>query len=61
MKSVVLRIESPGGSTTASDVMWRELSLLAKQKPLIVSMGSVAASGGYYIASARPDRSSPSR
>ena len=52
VKSVVLRIESPGGSTTASDVMWRELSLLAKQKPLIVSMGSVAASGGYYIASA---------
>jgi len=52
VKSVVLRIESPGGATTASDVMWRELSLLAKKKPLIVSMGSVAASGGYYIASA---------
>jgi protease-4 len=52
VKSVVLRIESPGGATTASDVMWRELSLLAKKKPLIVSMGSMAASGGYYIASA---------
>jgi protease-4 len=48
---VVLRIESPGGATTAADVMWRELSLLAKKKPLIVSMGTVAASGGYYIAS----------
>lgn len=52
IKSVVLRIESPGGSSMASDVMWRELKLLAKRKPLIVSMGSVAASGGYYIASA---------
>ena len=52
VKSVVLRIESPGGATTASDVMWRALSLLAKKKPLIVSMGTVAASGGYYIASA---------
>ena len=52
IKSVVLRIESPGGSSMASDVMWRELTLLAEKKPLIVSMGSVAASGGYYIASA---------
>ncbi len=52
VKSVVLRIESPGGATTASDVMWRALSELAKKKPLIVSMGSMAASGGYYIASA---------
>ncbi len=51
VRSVVLRIESPGGATTAADVMWRELSLLAKQKPLIVSMGTVAASGGYYVAS----------
>jgi protease-4 len=49
---VVLRIESPGGSSMAADVMWRELALLAKKKPLIVSMGSAAASGGYYIASA---------
>ena len=51
VKSVVLRIESPGGSSMGADVMWRELALLAKKKPLIVSMGSVAASGGYYIAS----------
>src|ERR1019366_9371308 len=52
VKSVVLRIESPGGSSMAADVMWRELRLLAEKKPLIVSMGSVAASGGYYIAAA---------
>jgi protease-4 len=50
IRSVVLRIESPGGSSMASDVMWRELVLLAKKKPLIVSMGSMAASGGYYVA-----------
>jgi len=50
IRAVVLRIESPGGSSMAADVMWRELVLLAKKKPLIVSMGSVAASGGYYIA-----------
>jgi protease-4 len=52
IKSVVLRIESPGGSTLAAELMWRELSLLAAKKPLIVSMGSTAASGGYYVASA---------
>jgi protease-4 len=52
VRAVVLRIESPGGSSLASDVMWRELTLLAKSKPLIVSMGTVAASGGYYVASA---------
>ncbi len=52
VRAVVLRIESPGGSSLASDVMWRELWLLAQSKPLIVSMGTVAASGGYYIASA---------
>ena len=55
VRAVVLRIESPGGSSLASDVMWRELSLLAKAKPLIVSMGTVAASGGYYVASASRD------
>jgi protease IV len=49
-KAAVLRIESPGGSSMAADVMWRELVLLGQKKPLIVSMGSVAASGGYYIA-----------
>lgn len=55
VKAVVLRIESPGGSSLASDVMWRELMLLRKAKPLIVSMGTVAASGGYYVASASKD------
>ncbi len=52
IKAVVLRVESPGGSSMAADVMWRELHLLAQRKPLIVSMGSIAASGGYYIAAA---------
>ncbi|MDF2695998.1 MAG: Protease, partial [Labilithrix sp.] len=50
IKAVVLRIESPGGSSMASDVMWRELKKLGERKPLIVSMGSIAASGGYYVA-----------
>jgi protease IV len=50
IKAVVLRIESPGGSSLASDVMWRELKKLNEKKPLIVSMGSIAASGGYYVA-----------
>lgn len=50
VKAVVLRINSPGGSASASEYMWRELSLLQKKKPLIVSMGGYAASGGYYIA-----------
>jgi protease-4 len=49
--AVVLRIESPGGSSMAADVMWREVKLTAERKPVIVSMGAVAASGGYYIAS----------
>lgn len=48
--AVVLRIDSPGGSVTAADAMWRELTRLAEAKPLIVSMGNVAASGGYYVA-----------
>ena len=48
--AVVLRVNSPGGSALASDIIWRELDLLKKEKPLIVSMGNVAASGGYYIA-----------
>lgn len=52
IKAVVLRINSPGGSALASEVILRELQLLKAQKPLIVSMGDVAASGGYYIASA---------
>ncbi len=49
--AVVLRIESPGGSAMASDVIWREVQLTAKVKPVVVSMGASAASGGYYIAS----------
>ena len=48
--AVVLRIDSPGGSVTAADAMWRELTRLAEVKPLIISMGNVAASGGYYVA-----------
>ncbi|HWO13864.1 MAG TPA: signal peptide peptidase SppA, partial [Polyangiaceae bacterium] len=50
IKAVVLRIESPGGSTTAADVIWRQIQLTAKRKPVVVSMGGYAASGGYYIA-----------
>ncbi|MBI5540252.1 MAG: signal peptide peptidase SppA [Bacteroidia bacterium] len=50
IKAVVFRINSPGGSALASDVIWREVVLLKKAKPVIVSMGDVAASGGYYIA-----------
>ncbi|MEG1405028.1 MAG: signal peptide peptidase SppA, partial [Alistipes sp.] len=49
VKSVVLRVNSPGGSALASDVIWREMELLRAKKPVIVSMGSYAASGGYYI------------
>jgi protease-4 len=49
--AVVLRVNSPGGSALASEVMWRELELLKAEKPLIVSMGALAASGGYYISS----------
>ena len=51
VKAVVLRVNSPGGSALASEVMWRELTLLADKKPLIVSMANYAASGGYYISS----------
>ena len=49
IKAVVLRVNSPGGSALASDMIWNELEELKKIKPLIVSMGDVAASGGYYI------------
>lgn len=52
VKAVVLRVNSPGGSALASDVIWREVALTRKVKPVIVSMGDVAASGGYYIACA---------
>ena len=47
--AVVLRVNSPGGSALAADVIWREMELLKAEKPVIVSMGSYAASGGYYI------------
>jgi protease-4 len=50
IKGVVLRIDSPGGEVVASDEMWRELNLLGKKKPMVISMSDVAASGGYYIA-----------
>jgi protease-4 len=50
IKAIVFRVNSPGGSSLASDVIWREISLTKKVKPVIVSMGDVAASGGYYIA-----------
>ncbi len=49
IKAVVLRVNSPGGSAMGSDVIWREVSLCKKVKPVIVSMGDYAASGGYYI------------
>lgn len=49
VKAVVLRVNSPGGSALASDVIWREMELLKAEKPVIVSMGGYAASGGYYI------------
>ncbi|PWK28839.1 protease-4 [Arcicella aurantiaca] len=52
IKAIVLRIDSPGGSALASDVMWREVELAKKVKPVIASMGDYAASGGYYMAMA---------
>jgi len=52
VKAVVLRVNSPGGSSLASDVIWREVMLTKKEKPIIVSMGDLAASGGYYISCA---------
>lgn len=51
VKAVVVRVNSPGGSALASDVIWREMELLRAEKPVVVSMGSYAASGGYYISS----------
>lgn len=49
VKAIVLRVDSPGGSALASELIWRELELAKKEKPLVVSMGNLAASGGYYI------------
>ncbi len=50
IKAIVLRVNSPGGSALASELIWREIELTKQTKPVIVSMGNVAASGGYYIA-----------
>ncbi len=50
IKAIVLRVNSPGGSALASELIWREMTLAREVKPVIVSMGDVAASGGYYIA-----------
>ncbi|NAS13903.1 signal peptide peptidase SppA [Poritiphilus flavus] len=50
VKAVVLRVNSPGGNALTSDIIWREIELTKEKKPVVVSMGDVAASGGYYIA-----------
>ncbi|NVK10203.1 MAG: signal peptide peptidase SppA [Tenacibaculum sp.] len=50
VKAIVLRVNSPGGNALASELIWRELELTKKEKPIVVSMGNYAASGGYYIA-----------
>ena len=50
VKAIVLRIDSPGGSAVASDIIWREVMLTRQVKPVVASMGDVAASGGYYVA-----------
>jgi len=52
IKAIVLRVDSPGGSALASDLIWREIMLARKKKPVVISMSDVAASGGYYISSA---------
>jgi len=49
VKAVVLRVDSPGGSATASEIIWNAARLCGREKPLVVSMGNVAASGGYYV------------
>lgn len=52
VKAIVLRVNSPGGSALTSEIIWRETELASREKPLIASMGNVAASGGYYISCA---------
>ena len=52
IKAVVLRIDSPGGVALTSEIIWDELIELKKKKPIVVSMGNVAASGGYYLSTA---------
>jgi protease IV len=49
VKAIILRVNSPGGNAIASDIIWRELVLARKAKPVVISMGNYAASGGYYI------------
>jgi protease-4 len=49
VKAIVVRVNSPGGNAIASDIIWRELELAAKVKPVVISMGNYAASGGYFI------------
>lgn len=50
VKAIVLRVDSPGGNALTSELIWREIELTKKVKPVVVSMGNLAASGGYYIA-----------
>jgi protease-4 len=50
IKAVIVRIDSPGGEVSASDEMWRQMNLLSKKKPMVISMSDMAASGGYYVA-----------
>ena len=50
VKAIVLRVNSPGGSALASEIIWREINLAKQKKKVVVSMGDYAASGGYYIA-----------
>jgi protease-4 len=50
VKGILVRIDSPGGEVTASDEMWREMSLASRKRPVVISMSDVAASGGYYMA-----------
>ncbi|MGD0772570.1 MAG: signal peptide peptidase SppA [Candidatus Solibacter sp.] len=50
VKGVVVRIDSPGGEVTASDEIWRQMNLLSKKKPVVISMSDAAASGGYFMA-----------
>jgi len=49
VKAIVLRVNSPGGNAIASDIIWKEVELASKKKPVVISMGNYAASGGYYI------------
>jgi len=49
VKAIVLRVNSPGGNSIASDIIWREVELASKEKPVVISMGNYAASGGYFI------------